>query len=233
MPSWNIHLAVAKKVNKKYNLEKNSFYLGNTLPDVNYEMIVKRKDTHFYNIKCEKCPKEILPNPVDFLKIYKDKIKNSPLLLGYYSHILTDYYYNNYIFTNCWVQNKDNDIIGIKLNNGNVIRTKSNDNKLLKYYKHQDLESYGKFLFKNNFVEIPQTFNYKENDLDLLKNKFFNTEDVKKRMNYLNNDFIRLSKYTLKQKIFGIKYKMLTKEELDKLFNDCINFVIENINKVL
>ena len=54
MPSWNIHLSVANDINKKLKLDKNSFYLGNTLPDVDYSMNITRKDTHFYNsvIKC-------------------------------------------------------------------------------------------------------------------------------------------------------------------------------------
>lgn len=69
--------------------------------------------------------------------------------------------------------------------------------------------------------------------MDLLKEKFFESDAAEDRINYLNNEFIKESKYTLLQRIFGVKYKMLTKEELDNLFNDCINFVIKNIDKIL
>ena len=233
MPSWNIHLAVAKKVNKKYNLDKNSFYLGNLIADINFNPKLKRRITHYNTSICKNCPKELLPNLNEFLKDYKDNIKTSSLLLGYYSHLLTDYFYNNYIFSNCWVQNEKNEIIGVRLINGRIIKNESEDKKILKKYKHDDLELYGKYLFNNNYIDIPKTFNYKNNDLSLLKNKFFKSDDARTRINYLNTEFISSSKYTLKEKIFGLKYKILTKEKLDELFNECINFMIENIDKIL
>ena len=34
MPSWSIHLMVAKKVNKKLKLNQGLFYYGNLIPDV-------------------------------------------------------------------------------------------------------------------------------------------------------------------------------------------------------
>lgn len=231
MPSWNIHLAVAKKVNEKYNFEKNSFYMGNLIADVNFNLKLKRSITHYNTLVCEKCPKELLPNVEEFMKDYRKIVKNSSLLIGYYSHILTDYFYNNYIFSNCWVQNDYNEIIGVKLNNGKIIKNNTIDNKILKFYKHKDLENYGKYLYKNNKVEIPKKFN--SNELDLLKEKFFESDAAEDRINYLNNEFIKESKYTLLQRIFGVKYKMLTKKELDNIFNDCIKFVIKNIDKIL
>jgi len=229
MPSWNIHLAVAKQVNKKYKLEKNSFYLGNLIADVNFNTNLERKVTHYDTLVCKECPKELLPNIKEFLKNYKKDIKTSTLLLGYYSHLLTDYFYNKYIFKNCWVQNNNQEIIGVKLNNGKIKQT--NESKILKYYKHQDLENYGKYLFNNNYVELPNKFNNIE-DLDLLKDNFFKYEDIEKRIIYLNSEFKKNSKYSLKEKIFGIKYKMLTKEKLDELYNECIKFIIKNIDNL-
>lgn len=230
MPSWNIHLAVAKKVNKKLKLEKNSFYIGNLIADVNFNPKLSRTVTHFDTLKCVKCPDELLPNSDEFLKIYKDNIKQSSLLLGYYSHLLTDYFYNNYIFSNSWIQDENNKIIGIKLNNGKNLYTQ--DKKVLKHYKHSDLDNYGKCLHKNNLVELPKVFNNKD-ELNLLKDNFFTYEDTLNRIEYLNTKFIKESKLTIKQKLFGIKYKMLTKEELDKLFEDCIEYVTSSINKII
>ena len=34
MPSWSVHLAVSKEVNKKLNLNKDLFYYGNFIADV-------------------------------------------------------------------------------------------------------------------------------------------------------------------------------------------------------
>ena len=43
MPSWNIHISIANKLNKKLKLDKNSFYIGVTLPDVDNTMNIKKK----------------------------------------------------------------------------------------------------------------------------------------------------------------------------------------------
>ena len=96
MPSWNIHLAIAKKLNEKLNVEKNSFYIGNLLADVDKEQNISRKTTHYDNLICKNCPTEQLPNIEEFLKDYKEKLNNNSLILGYYSHLLADYFYNNY-----------------------------------------------------------------------------------------------------------------------------------------
>ena len=81
MPSWNIHLAVAKQVNKKYKLEKNSFYLGNLIADVNFNTNLERKVTHYDTLVCKECPKELLPNINSFLKDISvpNEIKNNVL----------------------------------------------------------------------------------------------------------------------------------------------------------
>ena len=59
MPSWSVHLAVAKEVNKKLNLNKDLFYYGNLIPDVDKGTIINRYTAHFYdNIPFPSCPKE-------------------------------------------------------------------------------------------------------------------------------------------------------------------------------
>ena len=47
-----------------------------------------------------------------FLNTYKNELNND-LILGYYSHLLTDTYFNNVVYTKCWVQDINNNIIGI------------------------------------------------------------------------------------------------------------------------
>ena len=47
MPSWSVHLAVAKEVNKKLNLNKDLFYYGNLIPDVDKGTIINRYTAHF------------------------------------------------------------------------------------------------------------------------------------------------------------------------------------------
>ena len=41
MPSWGMHLLVAKKLNEKINIEDyNSFLIGNLIPDLNNGFVV-------------------------------------------------------------------------------------------------------------------------------------------------------------------------------------------------
>lgn len=220
---------MAKELNKKLKLDKDLFYFGNLIADINYGNKLTRKDTHYNkNYKCKNCSSETLPDIKAFLKDYKNKLHN-PLIMGYYAHLLTDYYYNNYVFTNCWVQDENNKVIGIRLKNGKVIKTDSEDKTLRKKYKHYDFESYGRYLFKNGYIDIPELSRDLEESLVLLKNNYFDMELANKRINYLHNDFYKFNKIRLREKIFG--YKLFYKEELDKIFNNCSEFILKEIKK--
>ena len=227
MPSWSIHLAMAKKLNKKLKLDKDLFFFGNLIPDINYGNKLTRKDTHFNKtFKCKNCPSETLPDINEFLKSYSNKLKD-PLILGYYTHLLTDYYFNNYVFTKCWVQNDKNKVVGIKLKNGKIIKTDNNDKTLRKDYKHYDFELYGRNLFKSGIIEVPKLSENIEKSLKLLKDNFFTVELAKKRIDYLNTDFNKFNKISLKEKIFG--YKLFYKEELDRIFDNCYKYIIKEL----
>ena len=39
MPSWGIHLKLAKKINKKLNLDNDLFTFGNLISDVDNDLI--------------------------------------------------------------------------------------------------------------------------------------------------------------------------------------------------
>lgn len=62
MPSWSIHLAIAKKVNSKLNLNKDLFYYGNLIPDVDENTLIGRDEAHYdnHNIPFPNCPKEYM-----------------------------------------------------------------------------------------------------------------------------------------------------------------------------
>jgi len=183
MPSWSVHLAVAKEVNKKLNLNKDLFYYGNLIPDVDKGTIINRYTAHFYdNIPFPSCPKEKMINISKFLNTYKNELNND-LILGYYSHLLTDTYFNNVVYTKCWVQDTNNNIIGIKFKNSKIKYIDIEDKKKQKRkYKHKDFELYGKYLY--------------------LERKFKH------------------------------RYCLFTKEELNTIFNDCVNYIIKEIIKL-
>ena len=66
-----------------------------------------------------------------FLNTYKNELNND-LILGYYSHLLTDTYFNNVVYTKCWVRDTNNNIIGIKFKNNKIKYIDIEDKKKLK-----------------------------------------------------------------------------------------------------
>jgi hypothetical protein len=65
------------------------------IPDVDKGTIINRYTAHFYdNIPFSSSPKEKMININKFLNTYKNELNND-LILGYYSHLLTDTYFNN------------------------------------------------------------------------------------------------------------------------------------------
>lgn len=231
MPSWSIHLNVAKKLNETLKLDKDLFYYGNLIPDVDYSDKINRFDAHYYDINLQypTVPKENMIDINKFLEDYKDKL-NNPLIIGYYTHLLTDLYFNEIIYNKCWVQDKDNNIIGIRLKNNKVINIDTEDkNNLRKKYKHGDLELYGKYIFNN--IELPSNRLIIKDTIKKLNIDFLDDDLVDKRFKYLNNKFYKDNKLSLKEKIFKHKYKLFYKKEIDNMFEDCIKYIINNLKK--
>lgn len=231
MPSWSIHLNVAKKLNETLKLDKDLFYYGNLIPDVDYSDKINRFDAHYYDINLQypTVPKENMIDINKFLEDYKDKL-NNPLIIGYYTHLLTDLYFNEIIYNKCWVQDKYNNIIGIRLKNNKVINIDTEDkNNLRKKYKHGDLELYGKYIFNN--IELPSNRLIIKDTIKKLNIDFLDDDLVDKRFEYLNNKFYKDNKLSLKEKIFKHKYKLFYKKEIDNMFEDCIKYIINNLKK--
>ncbi len=234
MPSWSIHLAIAKKVNSKLNLNKDLFYYGNLIPDVDENTLIGRDEAHYdnHNIPFPNCPKEYMIDTNQFLKDYKEKLSN-PLILGYYCHLLTDNFYNNEIYSNNWVQDANHNIIGIKLKNGRILNIGIEDKTRQKQkYKHKDFELYGKYLFKENKVELPKDDIIIKNNIKYLKNRFISDELVDYRLDYLNNEFVKFNKLKFNELVFKHNYKLFSKNELDKIFDNCVDMILTKMTEV-
>ncbi len=233
MPSWSVHLAIAKKVNKTLNLNEDLFLYGNLIPDVDKGTKITRYEAHYYNEKLPfpTCPQEKMIDINKFLNIYKNQL-NNPLILGYYSHLLTDQFYNEKVYTSKWVQDDNNNIIGIRFNN-KILKIDIDDKKRLKRkYKHIDFELYGKYLFNDGYVSIPKNINLVKENAVYLKDKFLTDELIDYRFNYLKNDFTKLNKLSLSERLFKHNYKLFTKKELDNIMEECIKMVINKIREV-
>ena len=56
-----------------------------------------------------------------------------------------------------------------------------------------------------------------------------NNEDILK---YLQNEFSNFNKLSLFERKFKHRYYLFTKEELNTIFNDCVNYIIKEIIKL-
>ena len=216
MPTHKIHLAIAKKVSDKLNIDTDSVMLGSVLPD-----ICKEKNHQLSHFQFGEKDLEGLANPDKFINKYRDKLEN-PIMLGYLIHILTDRFYNEHIFRHFYIYDENDNGIGIYLKG----KKKILDRDTRKYLKHRELNIYDKWLMNHNYV-------CKFNNYDCIKKVIdideasFDREKLKKYILSSNND---INKLNIFKKICFYNYKITNQKELDKIFNNCIEYIIKYIN---
>lgn len=203
MPSWKVHLEIAKRIGKYLNYnekEQEEFYLGNLLPDINNSFIVndisrqiEHKYTHYQD------GKEI-PSYENFKKIYNNKIYDNKLIFGYYVHLYTDYTWNNFFYTK---YSKDE-------------RWKDLEHSELRKMKQSDFNVYSDKFIENR----PQFANKKE----LAEN----TKNIE-RISITEEDIKKVERFLKMQQKSGLKYQILSEQILDGLMNNTIKEIEEEI----
>ncbi len=102
MPSWNIHTAHVERLFANESLDqlgirdKNLFLFGNFVPDIYVGYVVQPishkiayKETHFAD------PRYVpTPDAARFYELYTTGAKTDDLVLGAWTHLLCDHYYN-------------------------------------------------------------------------------------------------------------------------------------------
>lgn len=219
MPCWTIHTAIAKDLNKELNLNPDLLYYGAILPDVDKNNNYGKFKAHFY-IKHPKYYEEVIVDFNQFMEKYKNKL-DKDLIIGYYIHLLTDYYFNEYMFNNTYVLDDKGYIREIKLLLGS-----SNDIESRRRFKQLDFIMYGGYLLRNNRVGIPKDKDIINKHLCELEDCFLSEDEVNKRIDYMNsNDFYE---YNNREE----NYCLFTREVYDKLYSDCLDFIKDKLTKI-
>ena len=229
MPCWTIHLGVATKLNENYKLNKDQFLYGSVLPDVMDTNAFGRDFSHFFGTKYhDLCPEEIIVDVEKFKSTYKDRLPND-LILGYYVHILTDYFYNDYVFRNCYLRDEDDHVIGIKTKEGHTLIPNPNDSRGRRKIKQADFVNFGKLLLERGLVQVPTDLEEIKKQLHLLESQFLEPEEVKKRLDYFSSQsFIDFNSGYLDE-----LFVMCDKEEYQKVFDECVAFCEEKTKQYI
>lgn len=222
MPSWIIHLATANEVIKKIKVaDENSFFIGNLIPDAerhvikDFSIYVPYNISHYSEIQMIDGTKIELPNIEKFIKTYKEHLDN-PLVLGYLTHILTDYYWNKTTYSRYTISDKEGNCIGLRLNDGNEIKCNMSERTNI---KHKDFAIFKNSIIKKGNYIIPRYENKLMEDLKIIKEIPLNEQDINKIIKYLKEEHYDCNKED--------KYNLFTKEQIEIDYINSIQFVIE------
>ena len=233
MPSWAIHLAVTTKLEPKIKYNKNNkniFLFGNVLPDIlnghvikNISHIVPHKQAHFEKEVQIGNHKEWRYDIQGFYETYKNQFDN-PLILGYYTHLLTDFYWNDLTYGKKGIFDGDKNLIGLQLNNGQSLLDVKDE---LRRTKTNDFKLFSDYIYKNKLADIP-TYDEKILEytqevtwLDIQKN------DILKTITYLEG----MASLENKIEIEEPYYRVFSEKEMMEHMEKCVNFIADTIEK--
>lgn len=226
MPSWGIHLKVANLISKQNkSINKNQFMIGNILPDINNGYVISKiskkiehKITHFDN-------RYDFKNYEKFYSKYKEYLSNS-VILGYITHLLTDYYFNDLTYSKKAITDENGNFIGVKLNSGEKRICSKEEVRQLKV---NDFKIFADYIYEKQ--ELKELY-YEEkilNSSSIIEEIHITKEDLLEAINYLNSHIQKKTKI----KIDNREYQIFTQEELIKETQLCVKFIINylGINK--
>ena len=215
MPTHKMHMAIANEVNKHLKLDDDMVMIGSVLPDLTIDK--RHRVSHFKN---GEEGIEGTSNPYKFLLKYKETLKN-PVMVGYLIHLLTDRYFNSYVFQNYYIYDDNTHLIGIKFHDEKVLLPIEK----IRYEKHRDFYVYDKYLVENNRVKQFKDFSCIENINDIEDAKFDN-ELIKKYIENANLDLEKAKKGDFFKQL-GSEYKVMTLEDLNKQFDLCVSQILK------
>ena len=215
MPSWPIHIALAKKLNKELNLG-DDFIIGNILPDVlngyiikNPSVIINDQLTH-------------LNEDEDLKEYIKSHNLKDPIVLGYASHILTDRYFNTY-FHKHHVVKKDDKFMAILKDN-----TLFYDPNIKPWQiKHHDFNLYSIKLTNDGLLGDKINAVNAYDSIKLINEFPITKDDISKATDKINEFIGAYGEYDKN------KYKMFTEEELDKLYQSCYEYLVNYLKEIV
>lgn len=219
MPNWGEHLLIANKILKKIKLDENLFLFGNILPDVQDGFLVKgisniqpHKINH-YDLNGEKYNPNIKKGYEVFYEKYSEKMCN-PIIMGYLTHLITDFLWNNMFYNGKCVKENDK-LIGFINKKGELIKGDKAD---LGKNKQSDFGIFSSYIYKNHNMKLPEYNLEIAKNANIIKNININNDDVQKVVDYINETKTDAINQNQEMQIFTI-------EELEKQIDNTVDFV--------
>ena len=203
MPTHQIHIGIAKELNKDFNYNPDLFYIGSILPDLGKEHYISHFKKGHGNYDFDK-----------FINQYYDK--NNPVMVGYLVHILSDSFYNKYVREKYYIH--DDKLCGIKTSKiefyGELREV--TDIKQAGFYDYEYYLLNNNEIPKMNYVDVSKVANIKECNYDL---------------DYINK-YIDEHNEIIKKNNYDIKYNIFAFEELDILYKECILYIKNYLDSI-
>lgn len=188
MASAIIHIAIAKKIKEKLNVENSKdYYLGSIAPDISKQIGRTKYESHFL---INSLPN--IPNIEVFTKKYPN-FKNNSFDLGYFTHLYADKLWFENFIPNLTINNS------LKLLDGTIIQVENEQeitDMIYSDYTNINIKLIEKYnldlsLFYEDFV-IPKTTieEIPADKLDILINKMgIIIENSKEEKTYVFDDY--------------------------------------------
>lgn len=219
MPNWGEHLLIANKLLKRIKLDENLFLFGNILPDVQDGFLVKGisniqpHNINHYDLNGENFnPKNKKEYDV-FYEIYSEKMDN-PIIMGYLTHLITDFLWNDIFYNGKCVKENDK-LIGFINKKGELIKADKND---LRINKQRDFGIFSSYIYKNHDMKLPEFSSEVVQNSNIIENININDEDVRKVVDYIKQTKIDSKNENSETQIFTI-------EELERQIDNTVDFV--------
>ena len=230
MPSWGIHLTTAYNVVNRIKIEdKNNFLIGNFLPDAekyvvkDFSIYVPYDISHFAKKLKINRVEEKLPDYTAFINKYKQSL-NNPIVLGYLTHLITDYYWNNLTFSKYTASNENGEVIGVLINETDLL---SGDKELRRILKQKDFSNFDKEVIQTKKYEIPLFSNNCIKELKTIEETKYIASDILKIIDYL-----KIMLKTKKEEELD-DYSMFTRDKLNKYYLESIDFILNILNNLI
>lgn len=230
MPAWEIHIAIANDVMKEIRVEPNSFLIGNVMPDAeryvinDFSVFVPYKISHYAEKQKVENGLETLPNVQEFLK-HHDRDRKNSMILGYASHLLADYYWNKLTAQRYTIRDKNGICIGILTNDGTKMQGTVEDRSRM---KREDFMRFRRDIVKNKKMHLPEIDDEVTQEMKTIDEIPFVKNDIEKIITYLKADTKEILYSEEKE-----NYQLYTQEQLEKDYQNCTQYILEELKKII